>query len=93
LLFYGANEVEHLTNKSRPYPAFTKTENVMEEIYDFIVKNENGFFLVREDDDVARAVETLKNAGIGCKIIKLPYQRAIILPRLKGVTIKKDVNI
>ena len=41
LLFYGACEVEHLTDKSEPYPAFTKTEYILEEMQEFIKEGKN----------------------------------------------------
>lgn len=84
LLFYGAYEVEHLTNKSDPYPAFTKTEHILEEIQEFIEEGETGFFLVIEDDEIAEAINVLKTSGIECHVIHLPYQRAILSPCLNN---------
>jgi 4-amino-4-deoxy-L-arabinose transferase len=84
LLFYGANEVEHLTNKSNPYPTFTKTETILEEIRGFIREDETGVFLVIEDDDIAEAIDVLKKSGIECRAVHLPYQRAILFPCLTG---------
>ncbi len=84
LLFYGAHEVEHLANKSNPYPTFTKTETILEEVREFIRENETGFFLVTEDDHIAKAIDALKNSGIECRIVHLPYQRAMLFPCLTG---------
>jgi len=84
LLFYGAHEVEHLTDESDPYPTFTKTETILEEIQEFIKENETGVFLVIEDDDIAEAINILKNSGIECRVIHLPYQRAMLFPCLAG---------
>jgi len=84
LLFYGANEVEHLTNKSNPYPAFTKTETILEEVREFIREDEAGFFLVIEDDHIAKAINALKNSGIECRIVHLTNQRAMLFPCLIG---------
>jgi len=84
LLFYGAREVEHVTDKSDPYPTFTKTETILEEIREFIKENETGFFLVIEDDDVAEAIDILKNSGIECHVVHLPYERAMLFPCLTG---------
>jgi len=80
LLFYGANEVEHLTDKSEPYPSFTKTEHILEEIKEFTRENEAGVFLVIEQDNIADVVEILKNSGIECRIARLSYQRAMLFP-------------
>jgi len=93
LLFYGVSEVEHLTNKYRPYPTFTKTETMLEEMYDLSTSDENVFFLVRGDNEVVRAVEILKKSGINCKIIKLPYQRAMIFPCFSGVSDKPEIEV
>ena len=87
LLFYGAYEVEHLTNKANPYPTFTKTETILEEVQDFIRENESGFFLVIEDDHIAKAIETLKNSGIECRIVHLANQRALLFPQLTSKTV------
>jgi len=84
LLFYGANEVEHLTNKSNPYPTFTKTETILEEVREFIREDEVGFFLVIEDNHVSKAINVLKKSGIECRIVHLPYQRAMLFPCLTG---------
>jgi hypothetical protein len=89
LLFYGESEVEHLTNKCRPYPTFVKTETMLDEIYSSVTNDEKVFFLVRGDNDIARAVEILKKYSIKCEIIKLPYQRAIVFPCLGGVSDKR----
>lgn len=82
LLFYGAMGVEHVTNKSKPYPTFTRIETVLEEIQFFIRGEENCLFLVMEEDKVAKAVDVLKASGVECRIVHLPYQRAIIFPKL-----------
>ena len=82
LLFYGANEVEHLTDEADPYPSFTKTEHILEEIKEFARENESGFFLVTEDDEIAEAINILKNSGIKCRVVLLPYKRAMLLPFL-----------
>jgi len=84
LLFYGADEVEHLTGKSDPYPTFTKTETILEEIQEFVREDETGFFLAIEDDDIAEAINLLKNSGIECRVVHLPYQRAMLFPCLIG---------
>ena len=84
LLFYGVHEVEHLTDKSNPYPAFTKTETILEEIREFIREDETGFFLVIGDDHVSKVIYMLKNSGIECRIVHLPYQRAMLFPCLTG---------
>jgi hypothetical protein len=84
LLFYGAHEVEHLTDESDPYPTFTKTETILEEIQEFIKEDETGFFLVIEDDDIAEAINILNNSGIECRVIHFPYQRALLFPCLTG---------
>ncbi len=44
LLFYGVQKVEHLTNKSDPYPTFSKVETILEEIQEFISEDESGYF-------------------------------------------------
>jgi len=84
LLFYGVHEVEHLTDESDPYPAFTKTETILGEIQEFIREDEPGFFLVIEDDEITEAINVLKNFGIECRIVCLPYQRAMLFPCLTG---------
>jgi len=84
LLFYGANEVEHLTNKSNPYPTFSKTETILEEIRELIRKDETGIFLVIEDNHISKAINVLKNYGIECRIVHLPYQRVMLFPCLTG---------
>ncbi len=82
LLFYGAHEVEHSTDEFDPYPTFTKTEHILEEIKEFVRENEAGVFLVIEDDEIAEAIDVLKNSGIECRIVHLPYQRAMLFPCL-----------
>ena len=57
---------------------------ILEEIEEFTKKGEVGLFLVFEDDEIAEAMDTLKNAGIECRLLRLPYQRAILFPRLTG---------
>jgi len=84
LLFYGANEVEHLTNKSNSYPTFTRTETILEEVREFIREDEAGFFLVIEDDHIAKVIDVLKNSGIECRIVHLTNQRALLFPQLTG---------
>ncbi|MBN2456818.1 MAG: glycosyltransferase family 39 protein [Sedimentisphaerales bacterium] len=84
LLFYGAYEVEHLTDDSNPYPTFTKTETILEEIKEFVKENETGFFLVIEDDDIVEAINILKKSDIECRVVHLPYQRAMLFPCLKA---------
>jgi len=84
LLFYGAHEVEHLTDDSNPYPTFTKTETILEEIQEFIKENETGVFLVIENDDIAEAIDLLKNSGIECCVVYLPFRRAMLFPYLAG---------
>lgn len=82
LLFYGAHEVEHLTNKSNPYPTFTKIENILEEVRDFIKNEESGFFLVKEDKHIVKTIEVLQDSGIECRVVHLPHQRAMLFPSL-----------
>ena len=78
LLFYGAR-TEFLTDKSDPYPTFTPTEHVLEEIEDVIQHKENGVFLA-EDDNIDRVTQTLKKSGVEFYIVSLPYQRALLFP-------------
>jgi len=82
LLFYGAGEVEHLTNKSNPYPTFTKTETILEEIQEFTREKESGIFLVIEDDEIDEVINILNNSGIKCRVVLLPYKRAMLFPFL-----------
>ena len=84
LLFYGTLKLEHLTNKSDPYPTFTKTENIIEETQEFIMENRTGVFLVIEDEKITKVINVLKNYGIECRIVHLPYQRAMLFPCLAG---------
>ncbi len=82
LLFYSAREVEHLTDKSDPYPAFTKTEYILEEIQEFIKEGEAGFFLVIGNNEITKAINILNKSGIKCRVVHLPYQRAMLFPCL-----------
>jgi len=82
LLFYGADEVEHLTNESTPYPTFTKRETVVEEAQEFIRTDESGFFLAIEDREAAEAIDTLKKCGVKCRMVHLPHHRAMLSPCL-----------
>ncbi len=84
LLFYGANSVEHLTNESEPYPTFTKIKTVLEEMQKNIEEDENSFFLVIGDDKITEAIDLLKNSCIECRVVRLPYQRAILFPYLNN---------
>ncbi len=89
LLFYGAREVEHLTDKSDPYPVFTKTENILEEIQEFVKEDETGFFLVIGNNEITEAINILKKSGIKCRVVHLSYQRAMLFPCL---TDKKSLS-
>lgn len=84
LLFYGVQKVEHLTNKSKPYPTFTPRETILEEAQDFIQENESGAFLVIGEDKIVKAIDTLKRSGIECRVVNLPYNRAMLFPCLTG---------
>ncbi|HPS56009.1 MAG TPA: glycosyltransferase family 39 protein [Sedimentisphaerales bacterium] len=84
LLFYGLQNVEHLTNKSKPYPTFTKTETIMNEIHDFINENESGVLLIRGYYKITEIIEILKKAGIDYRLVELSYNRALLFPCLTG---------
>jgi len=87
LLFYGVKRVEHLTNKSHPYPAFTETETVLEEIRELLDDKENAAFLVIGDNHVAKVLAVLKNSGIECRVVHLRHQRALLFPCLAGKSV------
>ncbi|MFH1615489.1 MAG: glycosyltransferase family 39 protein [Planctomycetota bacterium] len=82
LLFYGVKKIEHVTAKNVPYPTFTKTGTMLEEVQEHIEEGEDVFFLVAENDDMMQVIKMLKNSGLQCRIIPLGYQRAMIYPYL-----------
>ncbi len=82
LLFYGVQELEHLTVKSSPYPTFVPTEHLSEEMREFIRENENGIFLAIENDEIAKIIEVLKKSGIEYRIVYLSSGKALIFPVL-----------
>lgn len=82
-----------MTDESDPYPTFTKTETILEEIQEFVKESEAGFFLVIEDDEIAEAIDVLKNSGIECRVVRLPYQRALLFPCLAGKSILGNKKI
>ncbi|OHB42006.1 MAG: hypothetical protein A2Y13_05025 [Planctomycetes bacterium GWC2_45_44] len=83
LLFYSTYGVEHLTKKKDPYPAFTKTEHILEEAKEFIRENEHGVFLVAEDD-IVEVGNILKISGVECRVVHLPHKKALLFPILNG---------
>jgi len=40
LIFYGVREVEYFTNEEYPYPTYSGTEHVLEEVEDMTEKKE-----------------------------------------------------
>jgi len=85
LLFYGIKEIEHLTIESDPYPTFLGTENMSDEIREMINEKEVGLFLVQGDERIQNVCNIIKNTSIDFRIIKLPYQRALLVLKLDTV--------
>ena len=81
LIFYGAEEVEHLTLKKDPYPTYTKTEQLLEEILKEAKEGENNIllFLTSETDTADKTCSILSHAGIEFNRIKLSGQRWLIV--------------
>lgn len=82
LIFYGVRKMEHLTGKTEPYPSFDRPEHITEEIQELIQKNENVIFLSPKDEKTAGIIEALKKFGISCRVVQLPYHRALLFPQL-----------
>jgi hypothetical protein len=81
LIFYGAKEVEHLTLKDVPYPTFTKTEPLLEEILKDLKDGENKMMLLLAGTNgtADKTCSILSNAGIEFNRIKLSGQRCLIV--------------
>ncbi len=91
LLFYGVKELEHLTHKVDPYPAFTKTEHILDEIRVMTNEKEVGFLLIQGEDRIPAVCNILEGAGIDFHIVNLPFRRALLA--LKFDTVKKDSKL
>lgn len=87
LLFYGVKNLEHLTVKTNPYPAFVKTEHLIDEIKEMIEEKESGLFLIRENDEVIKACKIFKKAGIKYEIIELLDNHVLLIPDLLVKTV------
>jgi len=79
LLFYGARRLEHVDNDDRPYPAFSKTEYILDEIAQVRAEKEIGVFLIYGDKDIVKTCGILQKADIKYKQISLPYNRALLI--------------
>lgn len=81
LIFYGAEEVEHITIKQDPYPTFTKTAPLLEEILKDIKEGENKVMLLltSKTETADKTCSILSTAGIEFNRIKLSGQRWLIV--------------
>jgi 4-amino-4-deoxy-L-arabinose transferase-like glycosyltransferase len=79
LIFYGAKNVEHVTQKDDPYPTFAITETVLSELKDIPVNKYPHLFLIKgyKHLEQMRAVFTEKT--VLYKEIKLPYDRYLLI--------------
>ena len=80
LLFYGVQELEHLTVKSNPYPTFTPTEHISQEIREFVREKE--VFLTFEKDEIDKIIEALKKSKVEYRLVYLSSHKALIFPVL-----------
>jgi 4-amino-4-deoxy-L-arabinose transferase-like glycosyltransferase len=81
LIFYGAEEVEHITIKQDPYPTFTKPLPLLEEISKDVKEGENKVMLLltSKTETADKTCSILSNAGIEFNRIKLSGQRWLII--------------
>jgi len=82
LLFYGIQEVEHLTSEDDPYPTYTKTEHILAEVEVMTEEKERGIFLVQGIDDIDETCRLLSRRNVEYDVILLPYQRALLILQL-----------
>ncbi len=79
LLFYGADEVEHITNDDDPYPTFQMPESVEEELKNAAAESRAFYFLVREGHRAESVRGILLRAGISFREIPLSYERVLLV--------------
>jgi 4-amino-4-deoxy-L-arabinose transferase-like glycosyltransferase len=79
LLFYGAEEVEHITNDDDPYPTFQMPESMEEELEDVGMQRHAFYFLVRKAHRVQSVRDVLLRAGISFREIPLSYGRVLLV--------------
>ena len=84
LLFYGVKNLEHLATNSSPYPTFSGTEHILEEIREMIKEKDVGLFLVQGDKRIKEVCGILKNAGVDFRVITLPYNRTLLTLQFDG---------
>jgi len=82
LLFYGAKELEHITDEDNPYPTFSKTEHILTEVKEIADAKKAGYFLVQKNNEIQEACKALNNAGVSYTLIRLPYNRALLALRM-----------
>jgi 4-amino-4-deoxy-L-arabinose transferase-like glycosyltransferase len=78
LLFYGVQELEHLTDESNPYPTFSRTEHVLAEMAGLDPNEGTMLLLVTGAGQTRELCETLKRGGIAFDTVELPYRRSLL---------------
>lgn len=79
LLFYGAMELEHLTDEKNPYPTFSGTRHVLDELREQDRVDESRLLLVMGENQTRQLCTVLTEAGIGYDMVQLPYSRSLLL--------------
>jgi len=78
LIFYGAEEVENVTIKEKPYPIFAVPEFITMELQE-MADGDHYLFLIGSAKHLAEIRDILIGTGVGFKEIKLPYGRWLLI--------------
>jgi 4-amino-4-deoxy-L-arabinose transferase-like glycosyltransferase len=79
LLFYGVMELEHLTDEKDPYPTFSGTKHVLDELNEQDGTDESRVLLVMGENQTRQLCTVLADAGISFDKVPLPYSRSLLL--------------
>jgi len=79
LLFYGAQEVENVTRKDKPYPTFSMPESFESELVEMFEDNHIYLFIVDDKHELDVVLSALKKLNIEMGIIDLEHEKWLLV--------------
>jgi len=79
LLFYGAQAVENVTHKNKPYPTFSMPETFDSELAGMLKDNLIYLFIIDDKHELNLILGVLKNHNIGTRTIDLEHKKWLLI--------------